>query len=117
MIEWCLTAFSTVFQLYHGGQCTYTCFPRVLLTSTPHNILSIFPSHRLLSHKTIVETTDSSERGMNPVTMPIITSHSLLKKIWEKKKLLIMSNFSFSQSDFCPFKKCPAIFINLKIVV
>ena len=28
--------FSTVFQLYHGCQCTYPCFPGVLLTSTPH---------------------------------------------------------------------------------
>ena len=31
---------STVFQLYRGGQCTIPCFPRVLLTCTPHNILS-----------------------------------------------------------------------------
>ena len=30
-----------------------------------------FPSHRLLSHITIVETTDSSERRMNPVAMTI----------------------------------------------
>ena len=34
-----LTSISTVFQLYPGGQCTYPCFPGVLLTSTPHNIL------------------------------------------------------------------------------
>ena len=33
-------AVSTVFHLYRGGQCTYPCFPGVLLTSTPHNILS-----------------------------------------------------------------------------
>ena len=40
LIEWCLTPFSTVFQLYRGGQCTNPCSPGVLLTSTPHNILS-----------------------------------------------------------------------------
>ena len=34
------TPFSTVFQLHHSGQCTYPCFPGILLTSTPHNILS-----------------------------------------------------------------------------
>ena len=30
-----------------------------------------FPSHWLLSHLNIVETTDSSERGMNPVAVTI----------------------------------------------
>ena len=64
-------AFSTVFQLYRGGQCTYPCIPRVLLASTTHNIL-FFPSHWLLSDITIIETTDSSEREMNPVAMTII---------------------------------------------
>ena len=43
---------------------TYSCFPGAFLTSTPHEY---FPSHWLLSHATIVETTDSVERGMNPV--------------------------------------------------
>ena len=32
--------FSTVFQLYCSGQCTYPCLPGVPLTSTPDNILS-----------------------------------------------------------------------------
>ena len=35
--------FNAVFnsiQLNHGRQCTYLCFPGILLTSTPHNILS-----------------------------------------------------------------------------
>ena len=40
LIVWCLTPFSTVYQLYRGGHCTYPCFHIVLLTSTPHNILS-----------------------------------------------------------------------------
>ena len=40
LIVWCVTPFSKVFQLYCRSQCTYPCFPGVLLTSTPHNILS-----------------------------------------------------------------------------
>ena len=35
-------AFSTVLQLYHGGQCNYPCFPGVLLT------LSQMTSFRLI---------------------------------------------------------------------
>ena len=66
--------FSKVFQLHHSGQCTYPCFPWVLLTST-----IFFPSHWLLSHITIVETTDSSERGMNLVAMTIINPR---KEYW-----------------------------------
>ena len=41
-------AVSTVFQSYHSGQWTYPCSPRVLFTSTPHNIL--FLNHWLLSN-------------------------------------------------------------------
>ena len=67
LIEWCLIPFSTVYQLYRYGQCTYPCFPRVLLTSIQHNILSkplaSFPhNHRR----------NSGERGMHPVAMTII---------------------------------------------
>ena len=44
LVDWliirCLMLSSTVFQLYHSGQCTYPCFSGVLLTSTLHNILS-----------------------------------------------------------------------------
>ena len=55
---------------YHGGHCTYPCFPGVLLTSTLHTIL--FPNHWLFSHITIVKITDSCEREMNPVPTAII---------------------------------------------
>ena len=62
--------FSTVFQLDRGSHCTYPCFPGILLTSSPHNILSK-PLSAL--HITIVDTTDSGERGMNPVSMTLIS--------------------------------------------
>ena len=42
-----------------------------------------FPSHWLLSHKTIVEKTDSSETGMNPVTMTIISPQ---KEYWPSRR-------------------------------
>ena len=38
-----------------------------------------FPSHWLLSHITIVETTDSGDRGRNPLSMTIINSR---KEYW-----------------------------------
>ena len=44
-------------------------------------------------------------------------SVSLLKTLWEKEKLLITSNSSFSHSVFYPFGKFSGIFINFKIVV
>ena len=40
LMVWCLMLFSTLFQLYRSGQCTYPCFPGVLLTSPLHSILS-----------------------------------------------------------------------------
>ena len=42
---------------------------------------------------------------------------SLLKTLWEKKKLLVTSNFFFSHSVFYPFEELSAIFTKLKIVV
>ena len=46
-----------------------------------------------------------------------VCSTSLLKTLWEKEKLLITSNFSFSHSVFYPFGELPSIFIKFKIVV
>ena len=39
------------------------------------------------------------------------------KKMWEKEKLLVTSNFSFSNSVFNPFRELSAIFIKFEIVV
>ena len=46
-----------------------------------------------------------------------VCSTSLLKTLWEKEKLLVTSNFSFSHSVFYPFKELSAIFVKFKIVV
>ena len=46
-----------------------------------------------------------------------VCSTSLLKTLWEKKKLLVKSNFSFSHSVFYPLGELSAIFIKFKIVV
>ena len=58
LIVWHLIPFTTVCQLYCSGQCTYPCFQTIS-----------FPSHRLLSHITIVKPIDNSERGMNSVAI------------------------------------------------
>ena len=42
---------------------------------------------------------------------------SCLKTLWEKEKLLVMSNCSFSHSIFYPFRELSGNFIKLKIVV
>ena len=68
-----------IYQLYLGIRCTYPCFCGVLLTCTPYNILS-----KLLSHITIVETMDSSERGINPDAMTIISPR---KEDWRSQGL------------------------------
>ena len=45
-----------------------------------------------------------------------VCSTSLLKTLWKKKELLIMSNFSVYPSIFYPFGELAAIFIKFKIV-
>ena len=42
---------------------------------------------------------------------------SLSKKLGEKEKLLIMSNFSFSHCAFYPFEEISSIFIKFEIVI
>ena len=42
---------------------------------------------------------------------------SLLKTPWEKEKLLVTSNFSFSHSVFYPYREPSTILIKLEIVV
>ena len=46
-----------------------------------------------------------------------VCSTSLLKTMWERKKLLITSNFSFSHSVFYPFEELSSVLIKFEIVV
>ena len=46
-----------------------------------------------------------------------VWSTSLLKTLWEKEKLLVTSNFSFSHCVFNLFGELSAIFIEFEIVV
>ena len=46
-----------------------------------------------------------------------VCSRSLLKTPWEKEKLFVTSNFSFSHSVFYPSGELSAIFIKIEIVV
>ena len=52
-------------------------------------------------------------------TSPVfyVCSTSLLKTLWEKEKLLVTSNFSFSHSVFYSFQTLSAIFSKFEIVV
>ena len=43
--------------------------------------------------------------------------YKFLKTLWEKKKLLVTSNFFFSRGVFYPFRELSVIFIKFKIVV
>ena len=46
-----------------------------------------------------------------------VCSTSLLKTLWEKEKLLVTSNFSFSHSVFYPFEELFSIFVKFEIIV
>ena len=46
-----------------------------------------------------------------------VCNTSVLKTQWEKEKLLVTSNFSFSHGVFYPFGELSAIFIKYEIVI
>ena len=51
MTDWYIMPFSKLFHLYRSGQYTYLCFSGVLLTSTPHNVLSKPPTAFPFNHR------------------------------------------------------------------
>ena len=46
-----------------------------------------------------------------------VSAYKPLKTLWEKEKLLVTSNFSFSHNVYYPLGEHSAIFIRLEIVI
>ena len=65
--------------------------------------------YKLLSFKTLFNPFPNKALFLH------VCSTSLLKTIWEKEKLLIMSNFSFFQSIFYPMGELSTISSSLKL--
>ena len=76
----CSMVSNTVFQQYFSYIVAFSAPIHTFLEFFQQVLRTIFfPSHCLLSHITIVDTMDSSEREMNPVAMAII---NLQKEYW-----------------------------------
>ena len=86
-ISWRLVYLSTLSRSSFSP--TYPRFPGVHLAAVLRTIF--FPSHWLLSHITTVETTDSGETAMNPVTMTIITPR---KEYWPSLGIEPVTSYS-----------------------
>ena len=107
--------FLTLFQLYRIDKCSCQCFPGLHFASTTQNIYSKLPAAFLYKR-----CQNLSAFTLRPPKKPWflrVCSTSLLKTLWEKEKLLVMSNFSFSHSVCYRFEELSAIFIKVKIVV
>ena len=69
------------------------------------------------SHMVKSYMTENIEKAEDKPWFLHVCGTSLLKTLWEKEKLLVTSNFSFSHSVFYPFGELSAIFIKFEIVV
>ena len=80
-----------------------------------------FQSYRKFGNWWVFLTKQQNFKLLNPFPHNDTFWHpwetNLLKTLWEKEKLLVTSNFSFSHSVFYPFQNFSAIFIKFEIVV
>ena len=71
--------------------------------------------------KSLIYLRNICKVGLNPFPNKLwflrICNTRFLKTLWEKEKLLVTSNFSFSQQVFYPLQELSAIFIEFEIVV
>ena len=96
---------------------TYIVSPKMYCQSK--HLLSV--QTRIVSPNMIQKQAKCKQKMINPFPNKPwflrVYSMSLLKTLWEKEKLLVMSNFSFSNSVLYHFGKYSATFIKFKIVV
>ena len=119
MIEQCFTQLSTVFQSYHGNSSHYSCLSWLLPVLGWGSEVSCQMT-LLQKTKTIQSCSNPGPQDYESNTLPL--SHTglpfnplpnnttfqhtkdiqLWKTLWEKEKLLVVSNFSFSHNVFYP---------------
>ena len=86
-------------------------------------ILNSLPIHKILDWSKSEAFADDKIKVLIPLPNRPLFLHVcctymyLLKTPWERKKLLVTSNFSFSHSVFYPFGELSAIFIRFEIVI
>ena len=82
---------------------------------------ALTPKSKKILQKYMEPTTQPTMQDINPFPNKPwflrVCSTSLLKTLWVKKKLLVMTNFFFSHSVFHQFVEISAIFIRFEIVV
>ena len=107
-----------------GGQCNYSS-KSVEQYQSAHSCISILLcTHQFLStrlHLLTIWICFFRRKQFNPFpNKPLflcVCSTRLLKTLWEKEKLFVTSNFSFSHRVFYPFLELTPIFIKFKIVL
>ena len=101
----------------HSGKLMTTLFKKkiILATSIFFSSTSVFKSALPTGWNRIVWLWFSPFPN-KPLFLRVCNT-SLLKTLWNKEKLLVMNNFSFSHSFFYPFEKLSIIFIKSQIVI
>ena len=92
------------------GKAEIACYEQFLLFPQCFQKQSVVDAFKLVSMEWKLTLSETSPGFY-------VCSTSLLKTLWEKEKLLVTSNFSFSHSVFYPFGGFYAIFIIFKTVV
>ena len=112
MLEIIFTLFPTIF--FYPSQKEFRFFQ--LYSFCCLHMLSIWTSLKLFS---VVKSKPFSSQSQVFPNKPCfyVSTVQVFRKHWGKEKLLIMSNFSFSNNVFYPLGELSAIFIKFEIVV